>query len=342
MVRCAMAIFHLSTKIIGRADNRSAVASAAYRAGEELHDERLGRSFKFKRSERVAHTEIIAPDFAPEWVADRSKLWNSVEAGEPRKDAQLSREFQIALPHELPLRLQKELLTGWLREQITPLGLVADVAIHRKPIGEEQNDHAHVMTTFRSIEADGSWSKKKDRTLNSTEQLEHWRASWAKHVNAALDGAGYDADRHVDHRSHKRRGLEELPTIHEGYAAQGIEARGERSWRVEINRERRRLNQQILAEIKARVTQAANAVSRAAAAVADSFQQLGRGPGETAPKSTPKPAPPPVWQPKPMQKPDKLAEGPPVDLPDAEAEKRKKAAREAAWRQQGGGGGIGG
>jgi ATP-dependent exoDNAse (exonuclease V) alpha subunit len=327
-------------KIIGRSKNRSAVASASYRAGEELHDERLGRSFKFQRSERVAHTEIIAPASAPEWVSDRSKLWNSVEANERRKDAQLSREFEVALPHELPIRLQKELLSNWVREQITPLGLVADVAIHKKPIGEEQNDHAHVMTTFRSIEEDGSWSKTKDRSLNSKEQLEQWRSSWAKHCNAALERAGYDEKHWIDHRSNKARGIETLPTIHEGYAAQGIEARGDRSWRAAVNREIHRQNRQILDEIKARVTQAANAAKRAATAIADGFQQLGRGPGETAPKSKPTPAPAPTWQPPPMRKPDKLEGEPPPVVTDAEAEKRKKAAQRAAWEQSGGDGGI--
>jgi len=357
MVLFGMAIYHLSTKIIGRSGNRSAVACASYRAGEKLLDERLGRSFEFKRQDRVAHTEIIAPDDAPEWVRDRATLWNSVEANERRKDAQLSREFQVALPHELPLRLQKELVSNWLREQVTPLGLVADVAIHRAPGGEVQNDHAHVMTTFRSIAADGSWSKTKDRTLNSPEQFEQWRASWASHVNAALEKAGYE-DRQVDHRSNKRRGIETLPTIHEGYAAQAIEERGGRSWRAALNQQIHQRNRQILAAIKAAVTAKYREITKGLA------QQLTRGPGETAPKTAPKPIPKPVLQPPPMR-PDKLEEGPgptpapkkqepvpapivakpqparlpempPPAIPDA------TAAHREAWRQHDGGGGIGG
>ncbi len=323
-----MAIFHLSTKIIGRSTNRSAVACASYRAGEKLHDERLGRSFQFKHEDRVAHTEIIAPASAPEWVSDRSKLWNSVEANERRKDAQLSREFQIALPHELPLRLQKELLANWLREQITPLGLVADVAIHKRPAGEEQNDHAHVMTTFRSIEADGSWSKTKDRSLNSTEQLEQWRSSWAKHVNAALERNGY-GEIQIDHRSNKRRGIEQLPTIHEGYAAQGIEARGGHSWRAALNRQIRKTNWQILEQIKARAI-AWLGQKRAADPV-----DLDLTPAQ-APKK-PEPALAPIVAKPPTRLPEM-----PLPVPDNEAKERKKAAHRTAWQQgqQGGGDGI--
>lgn len=335
MVLLPVAIYHLSTKIIGRSNNRSAVACASYRAGEKLHDERLGRSFQFKREDRVAHKEIIAPDDAPEWVRDRAKLWNSVEANERRKDAQLSREFQIALPHELPRKQQRELLHGWIREQITPLGLVADAVIHAKPEGEEENDHAHVMSTFRSIGADGSWSKTKDRSLNSPEQLEQWRASWAKHVNDALDRAGYTEDHHVDHRSNKARGIETEPTIHEGYAAQGIEARGGRSWRVELNRQIHQANRRILAEIKARAVATYRQLAQKLAPTAG--LELTPATQTPAPKKQ-EPAPAPIAaKPQPTMQP----EMPPPTVRDAETEKRKKAAHRA-WIERGGGGGIGG
>ena len=38
-----MAIYHFSAKVVSRANGSSAVASAAYRSGSELFDERLGR-----------------------------------------------------------------------------------------------------------------------------------------------------------------------------------------------------------------------------------------------------------------------------------------------------------
>jgi hypothetical protein len=303
-----MAMYHFSIKMIGRSEGRSAVACASYRAGEKLLDERLGRSFEFKRQDRVAHREIIAPDFAPEGLQDRGELWNSVEAAERRKDAQLSREFQVALPLELTLAQQRELISEWVREQLTPLGVVADVAIHKAPLGANPNDHFHLMSTTRSIEVDGSWSKTKDRSLNSPEQLDQWRASWADHANRALEKAGHDA--RIDHRSNRARGIETEPTIHEGYASQAIEARGGHSWRAEFNRQIRKTNQQILAEIKAKATQAANAVKRAATAnFRELAQRLARSPAETAPKPAPKAVPKPVLQPQRMR-PDKLAESP--------------------------------
>ncbi len=416
-----MAIFHLKSQIIKRSDGRSSVAAAAYRCGDELYDDLQGQKKKSGDPERVVSSEIIAPDYAQPWATDRNHLWNSLEAVEKRKDAQLAQEIEVALPNELSLQQQKELLAGWIDEHLTQKGFVADVNIHHSTIGKTKNDHAHVMKPLRGIDPDtGEWRKTKDRPDSRTAfkdgqsaDTEVLRASWASHVNAALLKAGYE-DRQVDHRSHEDRGIEALPTIHEGYAAQAMDKRGGYSDRVEINRQIRKTNQQILAEIKAKATNAANAVTRAATAKFRELtkglaQQLARGPAESAPKSSPKPAPKPVLQPPPMRPdklgpgpastapqpapqlrpmmpdklarrpadpapqpapiavpmmPDKLAGGPkkqetapapiaakpqptrlpempPIAVPDAEAEKRKKAAHLAAMRQHGGGG-IGG
>jgi hypothetical protein len=42
-----MAIYHLHVKVIGRKAGSSAVASAAYRSGSRLRDERLDRGHDF-------------------------------------------------------------------------------------------------------------------------------------------------------------------------------------------------------------------------------------------------------------------------------------------------------
>ena len=96
-----MAIFHLSVKVISRSSGRSAVAAAAYRGAERLHDERLDRDHDFTNKDGVVHSEVMLPEGAPEEFADREKLWNAVEAAEKRKDAQLAREVEFAIPREL-------------------------------------------------------------------------------------------------------------------------------------------------------------------------------------------------------------------------------------------------
>ncbi|MCT9171634.1 MobA/MobL family protein, partial [Acinetobacter baumannii] len=54
-----MAIYHCSTKTVNRSSGRTAVASAAYRAGEKLEDERTGLIHDFTRKDGVAHSEIL-------------------------------------------------------------------------------------------------------------------------------------------------------------------------------------------------------------------------------------------------------------------------------------------
>ena len=97
----AMAIYHFSVKVIGRASGRSAVAAAAYRSASRLHDERLDRDHDFSNKSGVIHSEVMLPENAPERLADREPLWNEVEAAEKRKDAQLSREVEFAIPREM-------------------------------------------------------------------------------------------------------------------------------------------------------------------------------------------------------------------------------------------------
>jgi ATP-dependent exoDNAse (exonuclease V) alpha subunit len=96
-----MAIYHLSAKVISRASGSGAVAAAAYRSASRLRDERLDRSHDFTNKSGVIHSEVMLPDGAPEELGDRERLWNEVEAGEIRKDAQLAREIEFAIPREM-------------------------------------------------------------------------------------------------------------------------------------------------------------------------------------------------------------------------------------------------
>ncbi len=223
-----MAIYHLSAQVIGRSSGRSAVAAAAYRAGEELHDERTDLYHDYSRR-RDIDSWIQAPGHAPSWVWDRQSLWNRVEASERRCDSQVAREINVALPVELDRERQDELVRGYVAEQFTSRGMVADVAIHR---GDEGNPHAHVMLTMRPL--DGDRFGAKEREWNSTETLQGWRESWSVHANRELERQG--REERIDHRSHEARGIEREPTVHEGPNVREMEARGIRTERGEWNR----------------------------------------------------------------------------------------------------------
>lgn len=193
-----VAIYHLSAKVIGRKGGRSCVAAAAYRAGGRLRDERQGIEHDYSRKGGVMHAEILAPENAPDWMRDRDRLWNAVEAVEKRKDAQLAREIEVALPRELDRRERLELLRGFVQRQFVDRGMIADLAVHegRARDGHGQ-PHAHVMLTLRELTGNGFG--KKDRSWNEPELLLGWREAWAREANAALERAG--RSERIDHRS---------------------------------------------------------------------------------------------------------------------------------------------
>jgi ATP-dependent exoDNAse (exonuclease V) alpha subunit len=96
-----------------------------------LHDQHLAETFDFSRKHGVEHLEIMAPPDAPPWVFHRDSLWNAVEKAERRKDAQLAREIEVALPIELPKDEQVELLRNFAHRAFVSKGMLVDMALHR-------------------------------------------------------------------------------------------------------------------------------------------------------------------------------------------------------------------
>ncbi|WOF45233.1 Ti-type conjugative transfer relaxase TraA [Sphingopyxis indica] len=241
-----MAIYHLSVKVISRAAGRSAVAAAAYRAGERLHDERLDRDHDFTNKPGVVHSEILLPEGAPERLADREQLWNEVEATEVRKDAQLAREVEFAIPREMTEAQGVELARDFVQSEFVDRGMIADLNVHWD-IGADglAKPHAHVMLTMRVVSEDGFGAKVRD--WNATVQVEQWRERWADHVNGRL--AELDIDARIDHRSYEAQGIGLEPQDKIGPAASRMGTRGLESERIEDHREIARANgDRIIAE----------------------------------------------------------------------------------------------
>jgi Ti-type conjugative transfer relaxase TraA len=230
-----MAIFHLSVKVISRAAGRSAVAAAAYRSAERLHDERLDRAHDFTNKSGVVHSEVLLPENAPDEWRDRERLWNDVEAFEKRKDAQLSREVEFAIPREMNQAQGIELARDFVQREFVDHGMIADLNVHWD-IGTDglAKPHAHVMLTMREIVVgdDGEAGfGAKVREWNRTELVEQWRERWASHVNERL--AELDIDARIDHRSLAAQGIELEPQDKIGPAASRMEGRGLEADRIE-------------------------------------------------------------------------------------------------------------
>ncbi len=218
-----MALFRLEAKIFSREKKgRSVIAAAAYRAGLKLKDELKDKIFDYaRRAKGVLDSTILAPEGAPDWAFDSGKLWNAVEAGEKRKDAQLAREFILAVPPELPADVQFKTAVDWANANLVNSGMVAEVSLHHTKTGK--NPHVHILCTMRQLDGD-KFSTKKATHWNDVGLLVKQRESWAEAVNAALEKAGSSA--RVDHRSLQDRGIDRIPEPKIGVAATAMKRKG--------------------------------------------------------------------------------------------------------------------
>ncbi|EHD5769441.1 MobA/MobL family protein, partial [Escherichia coli] len=252
-------IFHMSAQTISRSKGHSSVAAAAYRHGEKLTDEHTGEIHDYSKKKGISDSVILIPESADRNFLKPAYLWNTIEKSEKRKDAQLAREFNIALPVEMTDEQKKALAIDFCQEHFVKNGMIADIAFHKL---DSDNPHFHVMLTTRSLTPDGSEFGHKVREWNSKEQLQEWRKSWADTANEHMQKAGIDA--HIDHRSLKEQkadldailpplrtieqeaqaiSLDRPPTIHRGHSRNPErQARFDVLQEVKVSQEAKALN----------------------------------------------------------------------------------------------------
>lgn len=217
----------------------SAVASAAYRSGEVLHDAQANKTFDYRRKENIIHKEIMTPRDVPAWAMDRQSLWNGVEAAEKRKDAQLARSIIAALPRELSHEQNIQLVREFVADQFVARGMIADIALHDKDASDGgRNPHVHIMLTLRDVSADGFG--KKNRVWNDQRLVSLWRDAWEKKTNDALEAAGFEE--RVSLKSYEEQGIDKIPQEHLGYEAAALERKGKETRIGDYNREVRQEN----------------------------------------------------------------------------------------------------
>ena len=219
-----MAIYHFSAKVISRSTGRSSVAAAAYRSASRLVDERQGVTHDFSSKSGVVHSEVMLCEGASGRFADRSVLWNAVEAGEKRKDAQLSREVEFAIPREMSQVEGIALARDFVEREYVSRGMIADLNVHWDfDEAGQPKPHAHVMLTMRAVNGEGFGPKVRE--WNATSELTAWRERWEHHVNERFAELGYEL--RIDHRSLAAQGSELEPQHKIGPAGRRRDARGE-------------------------------------------------------------------------------------------------------------------
>ena len=222
-------MYSMGAQIISRSTGRSAVAAAAYRAGQKLRCAATGVLHDYTKKNDVIYSQILAPAHTPDFLLSRDNLWSEVERVEKRKDAQLARELRLSIPHQLSDAQAIELLNTWTEKVLVKRGMIADLAIHAPQVG--LNLHAHVMLTTREIDRENQTFAKKNRDWNSRQLLLEIRESWAIACNEAAEKAGYAIN--WTHKSLHDQRQEAIasgdyvslsaksytPTTHEGLAA---------------------------------------------------------------------------------------------------------------------------
>ena len=256
---------HFEVSIVKRSDDKSAVASAAYQSGMNLFSEYQQKWKRYADKLGVLHAEIMLPENAPDAYQDRSTLWNGVEKAETQWNAQLARRVIMALPIEVPREQYPEMVREYCQKYFVDEGMCCDFAIHDED-KEPRNPHAHILLTLRSMDEHGKWLPKCRKVYdldgsgsriplpnggwkshrenvndwNNPQNCETWRHGWEEIQNQYLEQN--QRSERVDLRSYQRQNKQQIPTVHLGRAVSAMEARGEKTFLGDLNRDIRETN----------------------------------------------------------------------------------------------------
>ncbi len=175
-----MAICYASLSVIGLSKTRSSpIAMAAYIEREKAYDERTETSYDFtKQDDDLVTSSILLPPGSDKKFLNFQTLWNEAVAAEKNKDkrqrggkyksdAQFCYDIILALPKELNLAQQKELVEKFIQDKYISQKVAVQYAIHHPQENQkEDNPHAHLLVTTREI--NGDQFGKKQRKINPT------------------------------------------------------------------------------------------------------------------------------------------------------------------------------
>ena len=288
-----MSIYHCNISNVSRAAGSSSCATLSYISGVAIHEDRTNQNYSYGRAERVVLTGTIIPPGAPAEFRNPEVLFNSIEDYEKAANARPAKKIEIALPREFDLQTSRDVVEDYIKRNLSALGYAATYAIHHDADG--RNPHAHILVANRQINPKtGEWGGKRKmiyaldadgnrvplidkktgqqkvdshgrkawkrinaevNPLDEKSMLKTLRQSWAEVCNERLQPAD-----HIDARSYADQGKEQIPTVHEGYAARAIAAAGGISDRIELNNQIKAANAELMRIAAERQTVYANLV----------------------------------------------------------------------------------
>ena len=169
---------------IKRSAGQSAVAAAAYRAGEKLHSAYYGEDSDYTRKGGVICSEILLPSHAPPEYADRETLWNAVEKAERGKKAQLAYSFDIALQNEFSMQENIDLARQFLLDNFVSRGMVADFAVHQPDKDEYEINLLRLSSYLTNVGMDVALQNIRKSEAEASISAEiAMRETWAKELS---------------------------------------------------------------------------------------------------------------------------------------------------------------
>jgi Ti-type conjugative transfer relaxase TraA len=237
-----MAIPHFRGDFVGA--GKSPLSSAAYNHRTPMTDLSIKTRFSSKSDHDLVHAEIAIPLNSPPWIVrlaeagsvpeQSAALWNSVIANERNELAQTARKFIVALPRELTIAQNIELVREYVASELTARGFVVDWVLHVDPDkAGNPNPHVHIMHTLRPLTEEGFGPKRialrdDDGGIRRNAQnkivyrqfmgdrgtLIDLRTAWASTVTRYLAAAGHDFV--LDLRSYADQRVKLTPTTHIG------------------------------------------------------------------------------------------------------------------------------
>ena len=206
-----MACRFIRAEIVKAGGGSSATGLSAYIA-RDMRIDQNGERFNFThRADELESAGLILPKGSPEWAADAARVWREAERAEQtidratgelrwKKGGQVAKHFTIALPREGSDEQRRELLLAFIAKEIDPKkhGVVVEWAIHR----EENNPHAHLLISTRTLAGDGFG--KKARAMNPdfaskgdrhfVGEADNWDIRWAAFQKDYCARLGLEAD----------------------------------------------------------------------------------------------------------------------------------------------------
>lgn len=195
-------------------------------------------------------------------ATDRHTAKTAEDYAQKRK-GRVAERFIIALPVEATPG-QRVALANAFAEKLTEGKAGFILAIHDKAGNDQKNPHMHVVA-FDAFEKTGGRGRPRSVIgMARKGAVERTAAMWAATHNNMMAGWGYGDTSMISHLANEARGIERIPTIHEGPTARkmandGKRPKGKTEWhKIDAGHSRREANQ-LIREINALKEQEANA-----------------------------------------------------------------------------------